>query len=142
MLLPQDAVKLGEVHVQGPPASPTRGTGMTSALLMEEDGGEGDRKLCCCVLCCRLCYRRCCGVIVVSARMHTLTNMWHTISIILSFFLQNKLKGCYTVIASYRPVFKYHGTLGVQSQAIILLLLSYHASVYMKTETCPVLSWT
>ena len=85
-ILPQDAVKLGEVQVQGPPASPTRGTGMTSALLMEEDGGEGDRKLCCCVLCCRLCYRRCCGVIVVSARMHTLANMWHTISIILSFF--------------------------------------------------------
>ena len=69
-ILPQDAVKLGEVQVQGPPASPTRGTEMTSALLMEEDGGEGDRKLCCCVLCCRLCYRRCCGVIVVSQNTH------------------------------------------------------------------------
>ena len=62
-------MKLGEVQVQGPPASPTRAQGseMTSALLMEEDGGEGGkRKRCCCILCCRLCYRRCCGVIIVS----------------------------------------------------------------------------
>ena len=27
--------------------------------------------------------------------------------------MQNKVKGYYAVIASYRPVFTYHGTLGV-----------------------------
>ena len=65
-------MKLGEVEVQGPPASPTRGSEMTSALLLEE-GGEGSKgKLCCCVLCCGVCYRRCCGVIIVSksTQMH------------------------------------------------------------------------
>ena len=46
------------------------------------------------------------------------------VSIIITFFLQNKLKGCYTVIASYRPVFKYHGTLGVMN-------FSHYCSVIM-----------
>ena len=69
-ILSQDAVKLGEVEVEGPPASPTHGSEMTSALLLEEGGEGGKRKLCCCILCCGLCYRRCCGVIIVSMNTH------------------------------------------------------------------------
>ena len=60
----QDAVKLGEVEVQGPPAPPAGGSGMTSPLLEEESEGES-KKPGCCKLCCFICYQRCCGVIIV-----------------------------------------------------------------------------
>ena len=59
-------MKLGEVEIQGTPALPTRESGMTSALLVKEDREGAKKKLCCCILCCGVCYRRCCGVIIVS----------------------------------------------------------------------------
>ena len=40
-------------------------------------------------------------------------------SYIIIIFVQEKIKRCYTVISSYRPVFTYHGTLGVSAFIIL-----------------------
>ena len=62
LLLLQDAVKLGEKKIQGPPA-PVPSSGTTTSVRVADRGGGREKK--CCQSCMSWC-QQCCGALIVS----------------------------------------------------------------------------